>query len=345
MTACSHLSEITTLQPPKLSQSVHREECTQCFDNQVSINNDICIRSGLTPLQDDPAGIDVCLTCFNGGCLGEERHHSRDHFRKSGHPFTLNVKRKAKPAVQRVRIVNTSSLRNMWLIERIQAEGEEPPSKMTKLSIQEDREEDKYDHITTLRCWKCSDTNGLEVVPSDPDLTKISNSIMQSMSSARQSEVKSWEVEIVPCEHTLTLQQRPIPSVDLKHCAKCELKENLWLCLICGSLGCGRYQYGGTGGNGHGLGHFEETGHGVSVKLGTITPEGSADIHCYICDDSKLDPELALHLSTFNINVATQEKTEKSVTELVCLLPPYLLYIVSDNTRSKLNITSISISA
>ena len=33
--ACPHLSEITRLEPPRLSQSVHREECTQCFDNQV----------------------------------------------------------------------------------------------------------------------------------------------------------------------------------------------------------------------------------------------------------------------------------------------------------------------
>lgn len=29
------------------------------------------------------------------------------------------------------------------------------------------------------------------------------------MSSARQSEVKAWEEEINPCEHTLTLAQLP----------------------------------------------------------------------------------------------------------------------------------------
>ena len=29
------LAQLSKLQPPKLSQSVHREECTQCFDNQV----------------------------------------------------------------------------------------------------------------------------------------------------------------------------------------------------------------------------------------------------------------------------------------------------------------------
>ena len=62
----------------------------------------------------------------------------------------------------------------------------------------------------------------------------------------------------------------------LAHCTKCDLKENLWLCLTCGSLGCGRQQFGGLGGNGHGLQHYEETKHPVSVKLGTITPEGTA---------------------------------------------------------------------
>jgi Zn-finger in ubiquitin-hydrolases and other protein len=65
-------------------------------------------------------------------------------------------------------------------------------------------------------------------------------------------------------------------STGLAHCQKCELKENLWLCLTCGSLGCGRQQFGGVGGNGHGLMHYEETKHPISVKLGTITPEGNA---------------------------------------------------------------------
>ena len=123
---------------------------------------------------------------------------------------------------------------------------------------------------------------------------------MQSMSSARQSEVKAWEEEITACEHTLTLEQAstgPLAASGmnsilsrscksqyihirtcqgLAHCQKCDLKENLWLCLTCGSLGCGREQYGGLGGNGHGLQHFQETRHPISVKLGTITPEGTA---------------------------------------------------------------------
>ena len=62
----------------------------------------------------------------------------------------------------------------------------------------------------------------------------------------------------------------------LAHCSKCDLKENLWLCLTCGALGCGRKLYGGVGGNGHALSHFEESAHPLCVKLGTITPEGNA---------------------------------------------------------------------
>lgn len=41
------------------------------------------------------------------------------------------------------------------------------------------------------------------------------------------------------------------------------------------------------------------------------------DIYCYICDDAKLDPDLAFHLGTFGIEVLGQTKTEKSMTELV----------------------------
>ncbi|KAG5651893.1 hypothetical protein H0H81_007050 [Sphagnurus paluster] len=192
---------------------------------------------------------------------------------------------------------------------------------MKKLAIVEDREEDKYETVTVVKCWACDAEKGLELADalSDPKVKSVVDAVMKSLSSARQSEVKAWEEEILPCEHTLTLHQEAnghIPASGLAHCNACDLKENLWLCMTCGSLGCGRQQFGGLGGNGHGLAHYEATGHGISVKLGTITPEGSADIYCYICNDAKIDPELSAHLATFGINVQTLEKTEKSMTEL-----------------------------
>ncbi|KAJ3522864.1 hypothetical protein NM688_g8810 [Phlebia brevispora] len=258
---------------------------------------------------DQPLGIDVCLSCFNGGCLDSERSHMRLHVAKSGHTFTVNIRRKLKPSANR-------------------AGEDEPPAKMSKLMIVEEREEDKYEFKTVLKCWKCNPEKGLELpeLSEDPRVKKLITDVMQSMSSARQSEVKSWEEEITACEHTLTLEQfatGPIEASGLAHCSKCDLKENLWLCLTCGSLGCGRQQFGGLGGNGHGLQHYEESHHPVSVKLGTITPEGDADIYCYLCNDSRLDPELASHLAVFGINVQTQTKTEKSITELASHLTQF----------------------
>ncbi|KAG6876266.1 hypothetical protein C0992_000259 [Termitomyces sp. T32_za158] len=74
--------------------------------------------------------------------------------------------------------------------------------------------------------------------------------------------------------------------------------------------------FGGNGGNGHGLEHWNTSMHPVSVKLGTIMPEGSADVYCYACDDGKSDPEIAAHLASFGINVQSLSKTEKTMTEL-----------------------------
>ena len=104
--------------------------------------------------------------------------------------------------------------------------------------------------------------------------------------------------------------------LDLGHCSKCDLKDNLWLCLQCGNLGCGRAQFGGSGGNGHGLKHTEETSHAVAVKLGSITPEGSADVYCYACNEERVDTELGKHLAHWGIDIAEREKTEMSLTEM-----------------------------
>lgn len=109
-------------------------------------------------------------------------------------------------------------------LTRGQADYEEPPAKMTKLAIVEEREEDMYEHITVVKCWHCDSFRGRELpdAQSNPqvslgsslehtaDISQTRNlvdKVMQSMSSARQSEVKAWEEEITPCEHTLTIEQ------------------------------------------------------------------------------------------------------------------------------------------
>ena len=98
---------------------------------------------------------------------------------------------------------------------------------------------------------------------------------MQAVSPKTMSEIKAWEEEIVSCAHTKELVQGEQGKLE-KNCTDCQLTENLWACLTCGNLGCGRSQFGGIGGHGHGLAHFETTRHPVAVKIGTITPDGKA---------------------------------------------------------------------
>lgn len=94
------------------------------------------------------------------------------------------------------------------------------------------------------------------------------------------------------------------------------MKENLWLNLTDGSILCGRRFHDGSGGNNHAVEHFEHTKFPLAVKLGTITKEGKADVFSYAEDDMVLDPKLGDHMAHFGINIASLEKTEKSMVEL-----------------------------
>ena len=49
--------------------------------------------------------------------------------------------------------------------------------------------------------------------------------------------------------------------ISLLTCEKCKNKLSLWCCLICGNIGCSRYQ------NGHAVEHFKETQHRYSLEL------------------------------------------------------------------------------
>uniref|UniRef100_A0A6B2FVJ1 BRCA1-associated protein (Trinotate prediction) n=1 Tax=Myxobolus squamalis TaxID=59785 RepID=A0A6B2FVJ1_MYXSQ len=87
--------------------------------------------------------------------------------------------------------------------------------------------------------------------------------------------------------------QSPTPPSSLS-CTDCDtgnvvkglLIQDIWMCLICGYLGCGRYE------NKHAFMHFEETAHTFSIKIGTSQVwdyAGDNYVHRLIsCTDGKL---------------------------------------------------------
>jgi len=193
---------------------------------------------------------------------------------------------------------------------------DEPPQKMSKIAIAAETEADRYDYHTSVRCYECNIDN---VDKSAGKLPAVVDGVMKANTFSRQEEVKAWEQEFTTCEHILTLQQeapRKIQSQDLGHCSLCDLQENLWLCLQCGNLGCGRAQFGGLRGNSHGLEHKNTTGHPVAVKLGSITSDGTADVYCYECNEERIDNDLGTHLAHWGIMLADRQKTEKSLMEM-----------------------------
>lgn len=231
------------------------------------------------------------MTCFNGGCAGDLQH-AKLHNALQNHPLSLHIRRTRKAVVR-----------------------DEPPAKISKLAIAAETESDRYDTTITARCLECC----VDLDKENSVLAPVIQGIMTANTFSRKEEVKAWEQELTSCEHILTLQQgepRKIESQSLGHCSQCDLKENLWVCLECGNLGCGRAQFGGVGGNSHALAHAKEYNHGVAVKLGSITPQGTADVYCYTCDEERIDDNLATHLANWGIILAERQKTEKSLTEM-----------------------------
>eukprot|EP01113_Clastostelium_recurvatum_P024319 TRINITY_DN2903_c0_g1_i1.p1 TRINITY_DN2903_c0_g1~~TRINITY_DN2903_c0_g1_i1.p1 ORF type:complete len:823 (+),score=301.92 TRINITY_DN2903_c0_g1_i1:23-2470(+) len=160
--------------------------------------------------------------------------------------------------------------------------------------------------------------------PSLPDQVQMSiKGIIEASSASRQDDIQAWVADqLVPTKLAENLVQlanppRIPPSGYVCGVSGCNKNtENLWMNLTDGYIGCGKSNWDGSGGNGHALKHYEDTGYPLSVKLGTITPEGTADVYSYPEDNMVNDPLLEKHLAHFGIMLAQMRKTEKTLAEM-----------------------------
>jgi BRCA1-associated protein len=71
------------------------------------------------------------------------------------------------------------------------------------------------------------------------------------------SQWKGSETSCPVCRYTL----RMTPDAHASRCDECDTTDALWICLICGHVGCSRYR------RGHASDHFRQTGHIYSLEL------------------------------------------------------------------------------
>lgn len=172
---------------------------------------------------------------------------------------------------------------------------------------------------------KFFDDYAIESAPDD--LRKLIDYVIAKDDASRQMDVMAWEAanELMISRYAQELEQvengvKLSPDPTTWVCEDSEMKENLWLNLSTGYIGSGRPNWDGTGGTGAALKHYQQTGgkYPLVVKLGTITPDGKADVYSYAPDEDCMvvDPYLPKHLAHFGINVGQMRKTEKTIAEM-----------------------------
>ena len=99
-------------------------------------------------------------------------------------------------------------------------------------------------------------TNAISEIPSCPlCLEKIDEASIGIHTIPSLININRWDIYLKYCSVCSKLQ------TDINKCSNCEINNSIWCCMICGYLGCDRYQ------NVHSKYHFEDTGHRYSIDL------------------------------------------------------------------------------
>ena len=303
------------LQDLQIPAIISKDECIYCFETPFN-------RRGSH--ENEKHALNICLTCFQPLCM----HHVLLHLKVTGHSCDSIHK-------TYLRLIKTEK-------EQEQSDDTDPERKKIKLHVVEKTQDELYD-----TAWQLVQYNGTDpltesssyVILLDSDtsvdskdktvygsaLAKV-DKILNAKSQAVVDQTTSWELELKPCIHTeqlaaaaaTTTTASTTLSKPMNKCNNCELESNLWMCLYCGNVGCGRAQVG-IEGHTHALEHFNANPeHAVAIKLGSMS-ETSQDVYCYVCnEDVKFSDvsTLRLLLRRFGVELDGRSGTEKTLTEL-----------------------------
>uniref|UniRef100_A0A8C1R5N6 Ubiquitin carboxyl-terminal hydrolase n=1 Tax=Cyprinus carpio TaxID=7962 RepID=A0A8C1R5N6_CYPCA len=269
-----------TIRVPRTGDRVFKSECAFSYDSPES-----------------EGGLYVCMNTF----LGFGREHVERHYHKTGQSVYMHLKRHVKEKATGAAGGAISRRRNGKVF----------------LDLELNRDfngvDYEYEDEAKLVIFPDHFEIPLPNIEELPALVTIAcDAVLNASSPYKKQEADSWEEEIQVSKHARSLRQQEngvrIPPSGWK-CAKCEMRENLWLNLTDGSVLCGKWFFDGSGGNGHALEHYKETNFPLAVKLDTITPDG-ADIYSFDEEEAVLDPHISEHLLHFGIDMLQMQRTE-----------------------------------
>lgn len=253
----------------------------------------------------NPLGLDVCLSCFQAFARTDAHNWTAKHYSKTRHSVFLNILKELKPESERPSPFN------------LDLDGDIRLAKAPKLEILLQSDLDLYN--TTNRLYVAPLDAHLNLDDAPESTRQLATEILNANSASTDIDITAWEHEVFPCEHSETLDLMHNSNVaDTSKCRCCELTTNLWVCLTCGAVSCGREQFGSDiKGNSHGLAHYEQSKHTIAVRLGSLSSdENKCDCYCYKCNDEVKVPGLASNLRSFGIDLANAVKSEKTLVEL-----------------------------
>lgn len=270
------------------SDRVYKDDCMFTFDTAENSVN----------------GLDVCMSCFQAFSRTEHRNWTSEHYSKKRHALYVNINKVLKPESERISPFS------------LDLDDKRLP-KAPKLEIVQQTDLDLYDTTNTLYVAPIDDYLSFE--DCSESVKSLADKILLANSANTDNDIQAWEHEVFACEHSSSLDQEYEKNIaDISKCASCELIANLWVCLTCGAVSCGRAQFGtDIKGNSHALAHFELSGHAVAAKLGSLSAdENKCDCYCYKCNDEVKVPGLGSSLRSFGIDLESVVKSEKSLVEL-----------------------------
>uniref|UniRef100_A0A8C5QZ04 Ubiquitin carboxyl-terminal hydrolase n=1 Tax=Leptobrachium leishanense TaxID=445787 RepID=A0A8C5QZ04_9ANUR len=273
-----------TIRVPKSGDRVYKTECVFSYESPES-----------------EGGLYVCMSTF----LGFGREHVERHYRKTGQCVYMHLKRYIRQKATGA----SGGAHSRYINGKVFLDLEN-----TDLNDEDYEYEDEAKLVLFPDYFEIPLPNIEEL----PALVTIAcDAVLNSKSPYRQLDQDSWEEELQVSKFANNLVQMDnsvkIPPSGWK-CAKCNLRENLWLNLTDGSVMCGKWFCSGSGGNGHALEHHKQMGYPLAVKLGTITPDG-ADVYSFDEEEAVLDPHLAKHLAHFGIDMLQMQGNENGVLD------------------------------